>query len=149
MTDLDAKVFRRRGNTLIPSDTNADEWLATIGEGKEVTVTARKARNARQHKLLFALLRIVTDNSDQWPNAYALLDALKMATGHVDLIRGIGGQVIAKPASISYASMPQDRFSEWFKRALDIVARDILNTAPDDVAAEVYAMIGERMEKAA
>lgn len=149
MTDLDAKVFRRRGNTLVPSDMNADEWLAKIGDGKEVTVTARKARNPRQHKLLFALLRIVTDNSDQWPNAYALLDALKMATGHVDMVLGISGAVILKPASISFANMPQDMFSEWFKRALDIVARDILKAAPDDVAAEVYAMIGERMEKAA
>lgn len=124
--DLDARCFIRRNNALVPADIMADEFLATIKIGREVLITIRRARNPRHHRLLFAALRKVVDNTDRWANEETLLDELKLATGLAEIrVNLLTGRPYAIPASISFAAMDQLKFSQWFERATPILAQSI------------------------
>jgi hypothetical protein len=155
MTDIDARAFIKRRNPrtgasgLVPADVMAEELLATVPDGREVLVTVRRARNPRHHRLLWALLRKVVENSEQWADERALLDSLKLATGLFEARMAFNGIPFAVPASISFAAMDQGRFSEWFDKAVTILSRDVLGCAPEELRAEVEAMLGEPRQRAA
>jgi hypothetical protein len=148
MSDLDARCFRKMRNPrtgicgLVPTDVMSDELLASVPDGKDVLVTVRRARNPKHHKLLWALLKKVVENTDKWPDERALLDSLKLATGLFEARIAFNGVPFAVPASISFAAMDQTRFAEWFDKAVAVLARDVLNVAPDALRAEVEEMIG-------
>ena len=142
MSSLEARNFVRRNGGLFPADRFADEFLSEIPANREVLVTVRRPRNPRQHSLLFALLRKVVENTDRWPSEEALLDDLKLATGHVEKrINLVTGEPYIRPRSISYASLDQVRFNRWFKRAVFVLATEVLRVAPQELADEVMAMV--------
>lgn len=144
MSDLDARCFIRRSNYLVPADIMADEFLATIKIGREVLVSIRRARNPRHHRLLFAALRKVVENTDRWADEETLLDELKLATGLAEIrVNLLTGKPYAVPASISFAAMDQLRFSQWFERATPILAQSI-GVENAALLAEVNAMMMPR-----
>lgn len=147
MTDLDARCFRKVRNPatgrsgLVPCDVMAEELMAFLPDGKDVLVTIRRARNPKHHRLLWALLKKVVENTDRWSDERELLDSLKLATGLFEARIAFNGVPFAVPASISFAAMDQARFAEWYAKAVAVLARDVLNVAPDALRAEVEAMI--------
>lgn len=147
MTDLEARCFKKVRNPatgrsgLVPLDEPADDLMASLPDGKEVLVTIRRARNPKHHRLLWALLKTVVENTDRWPDERALLDSLKLETGLFEARIAFNGVPFAVPSSISFAAMDQQRFSEWYEKAITILARDVLSIAPEALRAEVEAMI--------
>lgn len=144
MSDINSRCFRvAEGITgtryLLPADQPAEESLATYKRDAEVFVTIRKPRNIGQHRLLFALLRKVRENSDRWADEECLLHDLKLATGlyttHTNLLTG---EIYPRAESISFAAMPQQRFEEWFNKALATLA-EYLGTDPEILLAEASA----------
>ena len=126
MSDLSGRCFVRRGNALLPADPAAEEFLREIGDGREVIVSVRKARNPRHHRWFFAMLRKVCDNSEQWPSEDALLDDLKMAVGHRETtVNAITGEIVLRPRSINFASMDEYAFRRFAKRCGYVLARAI------------------------
>lgn len=149
MSDLDARVFVKRGNSLVPADIMSDELLAQIRDGREVMVTIRRARNPKHHRLLFAALRKVVDNTDRWPSEEVLLDELKLATGLAEVrVNLLTGKPYAVPASISFAAMDQTRFGEWFARATVALAQAI-GVEHQALLDEIHEMTAPRERSAA
>jgi hypothetical protein len=141
MTDLDARCFVKRRGALWPADFAAEEFMERVGEGKEIMVTPRKARNPKHHRLLFAMLRKIVDNSDQWASESELLDNLKLATGLAEIrVNLLTGKPYAVPASISFAAMDQVKFAAWFDQAVSILAMRVLKIAPSALRDEILAM---------
>ncbi len=136
MSDLDGRCFIRRGNTLVPADFAADEFLAEIPEGREILVSARRARSPQHHRWFFAMLRKVVDNTEQWQTEDELLDALKLATGHTERRMTIGGEPYLAPRSISFAAMPEGAFTRFRKRACFILATKVLGCSPEELMGE-------------
>ena len=143
MSDLESRLFVIRQGRLIPADIWADEFIAGIGEGKQVLVTIRRPRNPRHHKLVFAIIGKVLDNTDQWGgDKDAFLDDLKMATGLVTRrVNLITGEPYIKAKSISFAAMSQDPFNEWFDRAIHIIATQVLSVDATALFAEIMDMV--------
>jgi hypothetical protein len=139
MADLDARCFLRRGNSLVPADASAEEFLSELADGREVTVTIRKPRNPAHHRWFFALLRLVVSNSDDWSNEEELLDALKLATGHTERRMTIDGNTYLAPRSISFAAMGEEAFKRFKARACYVLATKVLNVNPEDLMREVDA----------
>ena len=149
MADIDGLAFIKRGNHLVAADLHADEFLTGVPENREVLVSIRRPRSVQQHRLFFGLLRLVAANTDQWPSEAALLDDLKLALGHAETrVNLITGEPYAVARSISFASMPQDEFRDFFDRALALLAERVLSVSPDDLRREVDALTGDRRRAA-
>lgn len=144
MSDLRARAFVKRNRALIPLDIMSDELLDGMKDGERVLVTIRRPRSISNHRLLFALLRRVVENSDRWADEEVLLDDLKLATGLFQTrVSGINGMPYPVPASISFAAMDQVRFHDWFAKAVSKLA-EVLGVTEAELLAEVEALSGER-----
>ena len=149
MSDLDGICLVKRAGRLTGADSHADDFLAGIKEGREVMVSIRRARNPQHHRLLFAVLAKVVDNTDQWPSVEILLDELKLATGYAEMrVNAITGERYVKPKSINFAAMSQDEFRPWFDRVMHLLATQALATEPQTLIDEVMAMVEPRREAA-
>lgn len=144
MSDLDARCFIKRGNVLAPADIMADEFMATIRDGREIMVTPRRPRNPKHHRLLFAALKLTIDNTDKWPSVEVLLDDLKVLTGLFETrINALTGIPYIKAQSISFAAMSQDVFASWFDRATFKLA-EAIGVEHRDLLAEIAEMTAPR-----
>ena len=89
-------------------------------------VSIHVRRNPRHHRLLFALLKKITESGAWQGDTDGLLDYCKIGTGHVRTVMGPDGAVHQIPKSISFASMPQDKFSKWFDATVKLVCERLL-----------------------
>lgn len=138
-------LCRRTISGLQPLDEQATEELRRVPFGKPVYVEIKAARNPRQHRLLFALLKAVTDNTELFPSVEAALLAIKVGTGLVDVIPwttpdGQQGTAVL-PKSISFSNMPQQEFAPWFEQAIQLVSDRWLKVAPETLRREVEEMV--------
>lgn len=141
-------ILTKRGNSLVAEDVATLEIMQRIEEGKRVRAVVTVPRNLKHHNLLFALLNTVWKAQPEprrFPTQYSLLDALKMATGHVREVMDLQGKIHYVPASIDFASMDQVKFSEWFDAAITVILeRVLLNVGREALETEIYHMLGER-----
>lgn len=116
---MSAIFLRRVAQGFVP-DTDKD-WDAAkrfkLGEVAKAEVT--KPRNYQHHKKLMALCQLIAENSDVYDTTKKALTGLKIATGHVEFVPHPGtGELVAVPLSISFESMDQIAFSEWYESAV-------------------------------
>ena len=104
------------------ADDAAIEALRRVAQGEVVRVELRKVRNPQFHRKFFALLQLVRDSTDAWPTTESLLAALKLEMGHADQYQARDGQVLMVPRSISFGSMDEIEFAEFYERALVTLA---------------------------
>jgi hypothetical protein len=123
MSDLDGRCFVKKDGKLVPADFAADELLAEIPEGKEVVITIRRPRSPLHHRWFFACLRKVCEATGRWHDEDELLDAVKLATGHVRRVQRLDGEVLILPRSINFASMPEGPFTRFKKRAMWVIGQ--------------------------
>lgn len=118
-------LVRRTVSGLSPEGPDAADYLRTIPVGQVLKVEVRKARSGQHHRMYWALCNLVAQNHESLTTARAVDQAIKMLSGHVDMLR-VGDEIIRVPASISYAAMDQDEFNQYYKRACDVVVQDLL-----------------------
>jgi hypothetical protein len=144
-SDLRSRVFVKRKGALVPGDARALAAFNKMKEEASYLVNLNRPRNISHHRKLFALLDLVQDNTEKWPTVETLLDDLKIATGlfetRINVVTGIP-YVVAK--SISFASMTQDEFEQWFDRAVDLMCKQVLDMSRDDLLAEIGDILAGR-----
>ena len=123
MSDLSAKGFIRRGNSLVPADFVAEEWLQALPEGKEVLIDWRKPRHPENHRHFFAILRLACEHLPDYPDTDSLLDALKIACSHVRPVMKADGEMIFLPKTINFSAMGEEEFKRFKNRALYVLSR--------------------------
>lgn len=135
-------TFRRYHHVLQPSGDEARETLEAIKNGAEVMVEVKAARNPRQHRLFFALLKLLVDNSDRFDSVPHALIEVKLACHEYDLYVSLDGKTYYVPRSIAFHSMPQDKFKRLFDRTVFVIcSKWLVGTDQDDLRREVYALI--------
>ncbi|MDO9364644.1 MAG: hypothetical protein Q7T60_17080 [Sphingopyxis sp.] len=143
--DLRNRVFIKRNGGLFPADADAGAGFAKMKDGAGYLVNVYRPRNLMHHRKLFALLNLVQDNTDRWPTVETLLDDLKISTGlfetRINAVTGIP-YVVAK--SISFASMKQDEFEQWFDRAVDLISKQVLDMDREYLLAEIGDVLAGR-----
>ncbi len=145
MSEMQSRAFLKREGALYPSDPWAQEFMDRLKDDAEILVSVRKPRSVRNHRLLFALLRKTVENTDgRWADEEVLLDDLKLATGLFQTrVSALTGMPYPVPASISFASMDQPRFSAWFAKAV-VVCAEVLGCTPDELLGEVEGSVERR-----
>jgi hypothetical protein len=142
VTDIRGLPFRKRANSLVPLNEQADEFMAGVKDGGDVLVTARRARNLRFHRLLFAMLHKVVDNTDRWPDEEILLADLKEQTGYGHYrANGFSGVVTFAPDSISFAKCDEYKFKRLFNRFAYVLATKVLSCEPQELIDAVFSMV--------
>lgn len=123
MGDLDGRLFRRKGNALLPADRHAEDFLGELTDAKDVLVTIRQPRNPDHHRFFFAKLKAIVDATGRWGDVEELLDDLKLATRHVEKRQNIiTGVWYMKPKSIAFAAMGQAAFRRFDDRCNYVLA---------------------------
>jgi Protein of unknown function (DUF1367) len=132
----------RQGQRLAAADPISLEAIEGIREKETVTATLRRARNPRHHAKLFALLNIGLPHQKAYPTTGDLLVALKISTGLFDTVQSVDRIPIIIPKSISFASMSQSDFEQWYERAVDVITTRILPLVnKDDLNDEVASIL--------
>ncbi|PHS02147.1 MAG: hypothetical protein COA78_22125 [Blastopirellula sp.] len=113
---------------LVPNCNDSIEMLEGVKNGKEYVIELKSNRYPKQHKLFFALLKFVVENSDKYVNTNELLDELKLYCGHAEKRISKNGTLYYKLLSINFATMGQEKFKEFFNDSVDIISTRFVPT---------------------
>lgn len=140
------KVSNAKGAVgIMPTDSAGDEALRKYKDGAYVTVEVKQPRNPYHHRLFFALLHKVFENQERYPTEDHLRLALTYEAGYFKEYPMSDGLLVTVPDSISYESMDQKAFEDYFNRVCDIILRDYLpHMTKESLVAELETMMGAR-----
>lgn len=134
-------------DALHPTDQASIKALRQIPDRTIVKIQLSIPRNVRHHRMFFALINLVFEaqrEPRQFPTREALLDALKIAIGHVREVRGIRGETYIVPDSISFGRMDQLQFREFFDSAVRVILEKILpGVERRDLEQQIYDILHE------
>ena len=122
----------KKDGALLPLDATGEEHMAKIKEDAGVIVTVTTYRNLKHHRMYWALMHLVWDNLPEsraktWPKPENISDAIKIATGHVDVCMTVDGKnSFLKPKSISFEKMGQEEFNQFFNQAVEVIVKQII-----------------------
>lgn len=122
--------FRRKLETMKPGTWLRMEWV--------------RPRHPKHHRKFFALLTLVAENSEIYNTTEKALVAVKLVTGHFDLmVHPETGEILQIPKSIAYESMDQDEFDRFYSAAIDAVLQHILPLIDREKADRLLDLIVE------
>jgi len=137
---------RRSGDKLVPITEWDREQLLDVPEGKDLSIKLSRTRSARQHRLFWSLMQIVVDNHPYYLRPEQLVEWLKLRLGYVEEIMFHNGEMMTKLSSISFTSMGQIEFQEFFNKALYVIATEVALTSEEGLIAELERVLGEKAE---
>jgi hypothetical protein len=137
---------------LVPVDDEGRALLERLKTNRDVGVTVIQHRNPRHHRLFFAIVKFVRlhavdaegNSIFEHADKEMITTAIKLATGYVRSFVNLDtGNHIAIPKSISWASMGQTEFSEFFELAVNVICKRWMppGTLPEDVRRELIEMV--------
>jgi hypothetical protein len=137
----DRPLYRKTFDGFVPANDDAQEFYARVKSGEIVELKGVKVRNGQYHRLFFAMLRLVSENSNPHISEAAALHFAKMATGTGEFVTDSRGREVFVPGSISFAKMDQTAFKDFVQTAIPpLVARFMVGTAPEDLIAEAMSL---------
>lgn len=138
-------LLQKHLGSLRPVDEAGQEALQKLANGATVMVELKQPRNARHHRLYWALMSVVCQNQERYPDTYTLHSAIKIAAGirtEFELPNGVKGYI---PGSVSFSKMDQTEFSAFYDKVCDLVAKHFLpGVTSEQLKREVEEMIGAR-----
>lgn len=130
-------LYRKTLDGFIPFNDPSQQQFAKCKLGDVVELKPTKVRNGKFHRLFFAILKLISDNSNPHITPETALYFAKLASGVGEPVKDSRGYTHFIPGSISFASMDQAAFDEFVKAAIPpVVTRFMRGTAPDAVIAE-------------
>jgi hypothetical protein len=117
--------MKRIGAALYPADAKAASLVRKLPDRTPVPVRVMRGRSAQQAALYWSVLEHVVDATGRWSTPEELHNALKVATGHIDIVRLIDGRMVKIPQSTAFDAMSQDEAQHYYDAAFRIIAEDI------------------------
>lgn len=138
---MTAAIYKRTLDGFVPASDDAALFFGKTKLGQLVTLDGKQARNLKFHRLFFAILRLISDNSRPHISEKAALHFAKIAAGVGDTVTDSRGETHFVPGSISFGSMDQQAFDDFVQRAIPpLVGRFMAGTAPDAVIREAMEL---------
>jgi len=110
-----------------PVDEDGATQHAKLKPGSIVGAQIARSRSLPQHRRYWSVLAsVVTHCPGNWRTPEALHEALKVATGHVEICRLVDGRLIKIPESTAFDAMNQDLWAEYHDAAMHIIEDEIL-----------------------
>lgn len=137
----DRALFQKSFNGFVPLNDEATEVFARAKFGEIVELKATKVRNGRYHRLFFAMLKLISENSNPHISQKSALHFAKMAAGIGDVVVDSKGHTHFIPGSISFAKMDQQGFEDFVAAAIPpLVGRFMAGTAPKVLIDEAMSL---------
>jgi hypothetical protein len=140
-------LLAREGNRLGACDPMSADVITAMKHGEQVVATIRRARNPKHHAKFMALVGAVFENQDRYATFRQVLNAIKIGAGYYDKQPVVIGQFTVEvylPKSISFASMPQDDFEQFYNKAVVyIVTHMVPGLDSADLERRVSEIIGD------
>ena len=137
-------------SALYAYDEAGEATLRRLAPGEIVEMDLTRPRNAKFHRLFWALMTLVWNNIENaaYPTVEDLVTEVKIITGHYtrrDMMVEGKRYPILTPNSISFAAMDQVQFEAFFQRVCDWIATDVLpGITQEDLRQELENMAGMR-----
>jgi len=139
-------LVRRMGH-LVPANAQSAEALDGLKEGEWYLASVRKPRNVKHTRKYFALLDAIFPHQKMWPTRASFKLQMKKALGLGEWVTSADGRKEFIEGSISFASMKQDEFEEFYDRALDVIQMRVLpGIDRADVEREINDILKGRTE---
>jgi len=136
-------LVRKQFSTLRPVDEAGEEALRKIKNGSLVQVEIKQPRNVQHHRKYWALVSLVAENTDRYPDAETVHEAIKVAVGLRTEITMPDGAKAYVPGSIAFNKMDQGEFNAFYDRVCDAVAKHFLpGVTSESLKREVEDLIG-------
>lgn len=137
----DRALFRCGLSGFMPFNDEAQEFASRCKLGEVVELKPTRVRNERHHRLFFAILRLISDNSNPHIGQKAALHFAKIAAGVGEVVTDSRGETHFVPGSVSFAKMDQAGFEAFVQSAIPpLVGRFMRGSAPETVIAEAMAL---------
>lgn len=119
--------FIKRDGHFQPLYNSDQEAYNKLKNNVQYMAEIKQPRNPDHHRKIFALSKCVISNlpeSSVWQGKepYALIKAIELQTGYVETMVKLSGEVLLIPESISFESWDQEKFAEFYKKAVPILA---------------------------
>lgn len=138
----DKAIYRRGLEGFVPANEKAQEFFSSAKLGQLVTLKGERPRSLKFHRLFFAILKLISENSSPEITPEQALYFAKVGAGCGQWI-DTGHKELFAPGSISFAAMDQVAFDEFVKLAIPPLCIRFMNgTAPEDVIAEAMSLAG-------
>lgn len=141
--DADSTLYMTRTVTgLKAADQKAQNVLRKIPVGEMVQCKITNPRNLAHHKKFMKLIDIFWEAAGDWSSPYAVLVELKCRLGHIQkLTIRETGEIMTVPRSISFASMDQTQFEEFYEKALNELCIMAGGIEPDELRQAVLEQL--------
>ena len=115
--------LKRTLNGFEPADDHARLAHRRYKVGEIYRADIVKPRNYKHHCLCMALLNLTFENQDRYDNFEVFRKAVALASGHVETLIKLDGEVLYLPKSISYDAIPDDiAFGRVMSQMMDVCA---------------------------
>ena len=131
MKGSSALLVKRKDGLFSPAYQQDFDACSKVEAGEIVSVKLNDVRNVMHHRKFFALLNLVHHHMNEGlierlPTVNHLLHELKIRLGHYDLYVSPKGNPMYMPKSISFESMGQAKFDEFYSGAMDVILKHYL-----------------------
>ena len=141
-------IMVREGQALKARDPHSFELMMGITPGKDLMAKVSQPRNPGQHKLIWAMCKLIADNHPQFADSEHVMMELKRLSGLLRQVTGVNprtGEVVDYfvVESISWATMDQVRFAQVFRTMRSQALRFMLPGVTDDqISSQLLEMLG-------
>jgi len=119
------QLVKTNMGTLIPAFDSDNDKFKKMTVGDIMEMSWKKPRNPGFHRKYFALIKLVYENTERFPNQNACRLWLQIKAGHVDFINDPNDSMVAVPKSISFDSMDDAEFESIFNSVVDVAINDL------------------------
>jgi hypothetical protein len=105
---------------LIPEYNNDYEQMSKLRSGVTYSVEIKQPRNVQFHRKAFALFNLCYENQETFNNIDEMRAWLTMRAGWYKRVPTPTGEMF-QPKSISFSSMDETEFSEYYNRVMDVI----------------------------
>ncbi len=121
-----AEIYLKRTLTgFVADDEAAASSMRRIPVGTTVRCEIVKPRSVAQLRMYWAMCSLVAMNHDELQTREQVDQALRLLTGHVDLVK-VGDKVLQLPRRIAFSTLSQDEWTDYLSRAKDAVCEHLL-----------------------
>lgn len=131
-------LVKTDGSLLAPADDEARQYLDRVPAGAYLHCELTRPRNPGHHRKFFALMHVAFDlwsgtveprqhrGQEVLPNLERFRKDVTILAGFGYPVVNVRGELRLEARSISFASMDQVEFNEFYERVLDVLVTKVL-----------------------